>query len=75
MQGAHLATGTIDAPGFGKFFVIDDNLASGTRGGPANPFMDLIGGVYGGVNLQRSFDVLTANVYTGSVPALPGFTL
>lgn len=74
-QGAHLATGTIDNPGYGKFFVIDDNLASGTKGGPANPYMDLIAGVYGGVNLQRSFDVLTAQVYTGAVPALPGFTL
>ena len=62
VQGAHLATGSVDAPGFGKFFVVDDNLASGTRGGPANPFMDLIAGVYGGVNLQRSFDVLTAKV-------------
>lgn len=62
VQGAHLATGSVDAPGFGKFFVVDDNLASGTRGGPGNPFMDLISGVYGGVNLQRSFDVLTANV-------------
>lgn len=62
VQGAHLATGSVDSPGFGKFFVIDDNLASGTRGGPGNPFMDLISGVYGGVNLQRSFDVLTAKV-------------
>ena len=62
VQGAHLATGSVDAPGYGKFFVIDDNLASGTKGGPANPYMDLIAGVYGGVNLQRSFDVLTAKV-------------
>lgn len=61
-QGAQLATGTIDAPGFGKFFVVDDNLASGTKGGPKNPFMDLVAGVYGGVNLQRPFDVLTAKV-------------
>ncbi len=62
VQGAHLATGTIDAPGFGKFFVIDDNLAPGTKGGPKNPYMDLVSGVYGGVNLQRSFDVLSAKV-------------
>lgn len=62
VQGAHLATGTIDAPGYGKFFVVDDNLASGTKGGPGNPYMDLIAGVYGGVNLQRSFDLLTAYV-------------
>lgn len=62
VQGAHLATGSVDAPGYGKFFVIDDNLASGTKGGPSNPYMDLVAGVYGGVNLQRSFDVLTAYV-------------
>lgn len=62
VQGAHLATGSVDAPGYGKFFVVDDNLASGTKGGPGNPYMDLIAGVYGGVNLQRSFDLLTAKV-------------
>jgi hypothetical protein len=64
VQGAHLASGSIEAPGSGKFFVIDDNLAPGTKGGPGNPYMDLIAGVYGGVNLQRSFDVLTAFVGT-----------
>lgn len=62
VQGAHLATGSVDSPGFGKFFVVDDNLGSGTKGGPKNPFMDLVAGVYGGVNLQRSFDLLTAKV-------------
>lgn len=62
VQGNQLATGSIDNPGYGKFFVVDDNLASGTKGGPKNPFMDLVAGVYGGVNLQRSFDVLTADV-------------
>lgn len=62
VQGVHLATGSVDNPGYGKFFVVDDNLASGTKGGPGNPYMDLIAGVYGGVNLQRSFDVLTAKV-------------
>lgn len=62
VQGAHLATGSVDNPGYGKFFVIDDNLASGTKGGPGNPYMDLLAGVYGGVNLSRSFDVLTAYV-------------
>lgn len=62
VQGVHLATGSVDNPGYGKFFVVDDNLASGTKGGPGNPYMDLLAGVYGGVNLQRSFDVLTAYV-------------
>lgn len=64
VQGAQLATGSVDNPGYGKFFVVDDNLPSGTKGGPGNPYMDLIAGVYGGVNLQRSFDVLTAFVGT-----------
>lgn len=62
VQGCHLAEGTINDPGFGKFLVVDDNTAPGTKGGPANPFLDLIGGVYGGVNLYRPFDILTADV-------------
>lgn len=62
VQGVHLASGSIDAPGYGKFLVVDDNTGPGTKGGPSNPFLDLIGGVYGGVNLYRPFDVLTAKV-------------
>lgn len=62
MQTVHLASGTIDNPGFGKFLVIDDNTAPGTKGGPLNPYLDLVGGVYGGVKLDRPFDVLTAYV-------------
>lgn len=62
VQTNHLADGTIKDPGFGKFLVVDDNTAPGTKGGPGNPFLDLIGGVYGGVNLYRPFDVLTADV-------------
>lgn len=62
VQGLTLATGSIDAPGFGKFLVVEENIAPGTKGGPGNPFIDVIAGVNGGVNLQRSFDVLTANV-------------
>lgn len=61
-QGLNLASGTADAPGFGKFLVVEENIAPGTKGGPGNPYIDIISGVYGGVNLQRSFDVLTANV-------------
>lgn len=64
VQSNHLADGTIDAPGQGKFLVIDDNTVKGSKGGPANPFLDLIGGVYGGVKLDRAFDTLTATVYT-----------
>lgn len=61
-QGLNLASGTMDAPGMGKFLVVEENIAPGTKGGPGNPYIDIISGVYGGVNLQRSFDVLTANV-------------
>lgn len=62
VQTVHLSSGTIDQPGFGKFLVIEDNTAPGTKGGPTNPFVDIISGVYGGVKLDRAFDVLTANV-------------
>lgn len=62
VQTLHLAEGTVEQPGQGKFLVIDDNTAQGTKGGPANPYLDLIGGVYGGVKLDRAFDVLTAKV-------------
>ena len=62
VQGLNLASGTMEAPGFGKFLVVEENIAPGTKGGPGNPFVDIISGVYGGVNLYRSFDVLTANV-------------
>lgn len=64
VQTIHLASGTIDSPGSGKFLVIDDNTAPGTKGGPQNPYLDLVGGVYGGVKLDRPFDTLTA--YVGS---------
>jgi hypothetical protein len=62
VEGVHLSSGTVDNPGFGKFLVIDDNTAPGTKGGPANPYLDLLGGVYGGVKLDRPQDLLTAKV-------------
>lgn len=64
VQTVHLASGNINSPGFGKFLVIDDQTQPGTQGGPKNPYVDLVGGVYGGVKLDRAFDVLTATVYT-----------
>lgn len=64
VQGAHLSSGSMDAPGFGKFLVVEENIAPGTRGGPRNPFVEIIAGVYGGVKLDRPFDVLTAKVTT-----------
>lgn len=63
VQTVHLASGSIDSPGFGKFLVIEDNTQPGTKGGPQNPYLVLTGGVYGGVKLDRAFDVLTASVY------------
>lgn len=62
VQTVHLAAGTVNDPGYGKFLVIEDNTQPGSKGGPANPYLDLIGGVYGGVKLDRAFDVLTAKV-------------
>ena len=62
VQGVHLAEGSIQNPGYGKFIVVDDNTVKGSKGGPGNPFLDLIAGVYGGPKLDRPFDVLTANV-------------
>jgi hypothetical protein len=67
VQGLNLASGTIDSPGFGKFLVVEENIAPGTKGGPGNPYVDIIAGVNGGVNLYRSFDVLTANVLSGAL--------
>jgi len=64
VQGVHLAEGTMDAPGYGKFLVVEENIAPGTKGGPANPYVDLWAGVYGGVKLDRPFDIITAKVIT-----------
>lgn len=60
--GLHLGQGTIDSPGYGKFIVPDENIAPGTKGGPKNPYVDLVSGFNGGVNLYRYMDVLTATV-------------
>ena len=61
VQSVHLAEGTLDSPGYGKFLVVEDCTAPGTRGGPKNPFVDLTAGVYGGPKLDRPFDLCTAN--------------
>ena len=62
MEGIHLASGTVDSPGYGKFIVPEECIAPGTKGGPGNPYIDVIAGVRGGVKLDRAFDVLTACV-------------
>lgn len=62
VQGLNLSSGSVENPGAGKFLVVEENIAPGTRGGPKNPFIDIVSGVYGGVKLDRPFDVLTAKV-------------
>jgi len=62
VEGIHLASGTVDSPGYGKFIVPEENIAPGTKGGPGNPYIDVIAGVRGGVKLDRAWDVLTAQV-------------
>lgn len=62
VQGAHLGTGTVSDPGFGKFLIVEDCTVPGSKGGPSNPYIDIVAGVYGGVKLDRPFDVLTAYV-------------
>lgn len=58
----NLAEGSIDNPSSDKFLIVEDNTAPQSKGGPQNPFISVVGGVYGGPNLKRSFDVLTAKV-------------
>lgn len=62
VQTLHLASGSMDSPGVGKFLIPEECIAPGTRGGPKNPFVEITGGVYGGPNIERGFDVLTAYV-------------
>lgn len=62
VQTVNLANGSVDAPGYGKFLVVEENIAPGTKGGPGNPYIDVFCGVYGSPNLWRPFDVLTGYV-------------
>ena len=62
VQTLNLSSGSIADPGAGKFLVVEDNTVPGSKGGATNPYINLVGGVYGGVKLDRPFDVLTAKV-------------
>ena len=62
-QGVHLASGSIDSPGFGKYLLVEDNTAPGSKGGPQNPYISMVAGVHGGPKLDRAFDVISAKVY------------
>lgn len=54
----NLANGSVDAPAPGKFILVDEHIEDR----PGNPYIDVIGGFYGGPRLKRAFDTLTANV-------------
>lgn len=54
----NLANGSVDAPGAGKFMIVNEKIETH----PENPHIDLIGGFHGGPRLKRAFDVLTATV-------------
>ena len=53
----NLSNGSVDAPGAGKFILVDEHLEK-----VSNPYIDVVGGFYGGPRLKRGFDLLTADV-------------
>jgi hypothetical protein len=53
-----LANGSVEAPAPGKFILVDEHIED-KKG---NPYIDVIGGFYGGPRLKRAFDLLTATV-------------
>jgi hypothetical protein len=53
-----LANGSVDNPAPGKFILVDEHIEDRK----ANPYIDIIGGFYGGPRLKRAFDVLTGTV-------------
>jgi hypothetical protein len=54
----NLSNGNVDAPAAGKFILVDEKV----KERPANPYIDIIGGFFGGPRLKRAFDCLTATV-------------
>jgi hypothetical protein len=54
----NLANGSVDAPAPGKFILVDEHIEDH----PGNPYIDVLGGFYGGPRLKRAFDTLTATV-------------
>lgn len=62
VQGLNLQSGTLNDPGVGKYLLVEENIAAGTKGGPSNPHVSIWGGVNGGVKMDRPFDLLTAKV-------------
>lgn len=58
VMSLNLSNGSVDAPTAGKFIIVDEKIEEN----PGNPYIDVIGGFYGGPRLKRAFDVLTASV-------------
>ena len=54
----NLSNGSIDSPAPGKFILVDEHVEDR----PGNPYIDVLGGFYGGPRLKRAFDTLTATV-------------
>lgn len=57
-ESLSLANGSVDNPQPGKFLFTKEHIEDH----PENPYIDIIGGVYGGPRLKRPFDILTATV-------------
>lgn len=58
VMSLNITNGSVDAPAPGKFILVDEHIADR----PGNPYIDVIGGFYGGPRLKRAFDTLTATV-------------
>lgn len=54
----NLSNGSIDNPAAGKFLLVDEHI----KDKPGNPYVDVLGGFFGGPRLKRGFDCLTATV-------------
>jgi hypothetical protein len=58
VMSLNLANGSVDSPAPGKFLLVDEHIEDR----PGNPYIDVIGGFYGGPRLKRAWDTLTAVV-------------
>jgi hypothetical protein len=54
----NLSNGDIDNPTPGKFILVDEHI----KDRPGNPYIDVLGGFYGGPRLKRGPDTLTGTV-------------
>lgn len=63
-----IAKGGMNAPQAGRWVILDDNTAPGTRGGPAQPFVGVVAGMQGALALPRARDIITAMVFSTTNP-------